>query len=227
VVNIKEHGFLTVQPGDFAVVTALEIIRLGPQYVGRFGLRSKFARKGLIATTGPQIDPGYHGRLMIGMTNLSPKPVTLSFADDLLSVEFHRLAEASTHPYSGPYQDRLTLGPEEIESISENEGMAFSEVLTTLRSLSQNVGSLAAEVKVLKVWIPVMLTIVTIGIAVIGIIVSFKKWPPGRAQTFSALPPDDCGVLRGGRVGRRRSGRFPSRNGRVRIVGALSEEGEK
>jgi dCTP deaminase len=172
VVNIKEHGFLTVQPGDFAVVTALEIIRLGPQYVGRFGLRSKFARKGLIATTGPQIDPGYHGRLMIGMTNLSPKPITLSFGDDLLSVEFHRLSEASTHPYTGPYQDRITLGPEEIESISENEGMAFSEVLTTLRSLSQNVAALASEVKVLKVWIPVMLTI---GIAVIGIIVTLKK----------------------------------------------------
>ena len=99
----------------------------------------------------------------------------LAFGDDLLSVEFHRLSEASTHPYDGPYQDRLTLGPEEIESISENEGMAFSEVLTTLRSLSQNVGALASEVKVLKFWIPVMLTVVTIGIAVIGLIVALKK----------------------------------------------------
>jgi len=87
---------------------------MGLQYVGRFGLRSKYARKGLIATTGPQIDPGYHGRLIIGMTNLSPKPVTLSFGDHLLSVEFHRLDEATTKTYCGPYQDRLTLGPEEI-----------------------------------------------------------------------------------------------------------------
>src|ERR1700733_7631316 len=88
VVNIKETGFITIQPGDFAVITVDEILRLGPQYVGRFGLRSKFARKGLIATTGPQIDRGYHGRLIIGMTNLSPKPITLSYGDDFLSVEF-------------------------------------------------------------------------------------------------------------------------------------------
>lgn len=172
VVHIKEAGFITIQPGDFAVITVDEILRLGPQYVGRFGLRSKFARKGLIATTGPQVDPGYHGRLIIGMTNLSPKPVTLSYGDDLLSIEFHKLSEASTKPYSGPYQDRLTLGPEEIEAITENEGMALSEVLTTLRSLSQNVGALTKEMKTFRWLIPLM---IAFGIAVVAIIVSIKK----------------------------------------------------
>lgn len=171
-VNIKDAGFITIQPGDFAVVTVDEILRLSPHYVGRFGLRSKFARKGLIATTGPQIDPGYHGRLIIGMTNLSPKPVTLSYGDDLLSVEFHRLSEASTKPYSGPYQDKLGLGPEEIESITENEGMALSEVLTTLRSLSQNVGALTSEMQTFRWLIPV---IIAFGIAVVAVIVSLKK----------------------------------------------------
>ena len=125
-----------------------------------------------MATTGPQIDPGYHGRLIIGMTNLSPKPVTLSYGDDLVSVEFHRLSEASTKPYPGPYQDRLSLGPEEIEAITENEGMALSEVLTTLRSLSQNVGALTSEMKTFRWLIPLM---IAFGIAVVAIIVSFKK----------------------------------------------------
>ena len=46
VVNIRQNGYLLLNPGDFATVTALEIITLGPQYVARFGLRSKFARKG-------------------------------------------------------------------------------------------------------------------------------------------------------------------------------------
>ena len=172
VVNIRESGYLIIEPGDFSVVTVLEIIRLGPQYVGRFGLRSKFARKGLIATTGPQVDPGYHGRLIIGITNLSPKPVTLSYGDDFLSLEFHRLQEPSTKPYDGPYQDRITLGPEEIECIAETEGMALSEVLKTLRSLSANVAALATEVKALKTWLPIM---ITVGVAIIGIIVALKK----------------------------------------------------
>ena len=172
VVNIREVGYLTIEPGDFAVVTVMEIVRLGPQYVGRFGLRSKFARKGLIATTGPQIDPGYHGRLIIGITNLSPKPIALSYGDDFVSVELHKLAEPTTKPYTGPYQDRVTLGPEEIESIAETEGMALSDILKTLRSLTANVAALASDVKTLKTWLPILLTV---GLTIIGIIVALRK----------------------------------------------------
>ena len=144
--NIRETGYLLLQPGDFGVVTVLEEIRLGPQYAGRFGLRSKYARKGIIATAGPQIDPGYHGRLIIGLSNLTPRAISLPYKDDLVSVEFHRLEQATTKPYTGPYQDKLELGAEEIEFITESEGMALSEVLTTLRALSQNVGALTDQV---------------------------------------------------------------------------------
>lgn len=170
-VNIKEQGYLLLNPGDFGVLTVFEEIKLGSQYAARFGLRSKYARKGLIATTGPQIDPGYHGRLIVGITNLTPKPVSLPFKDDFVSVEFHRLEEPASHPYDGPYQGKLTLGSEEIEMITENESMALSEVLTTLRTLTSDVHSLSKEVKHLT-WL--MPTIIAIGIAVIGAIVAVK-----------------------------------------------------
>jgi dCTP deaminase len=171
IINIRETGYLLLQPGDFAVVTVLEELRLGPQYAGRFGLRSKYARKGIIATTGPQIDPGFHGRLILGVTNLTPRPISLPYKDDFVSVEFHRLEEATTKPYGGPYQDKLSLGPEEIEAITESEGMALSEMLTTLRSLSQNVGTLTSELKTLKWLLPVM---IAIGFGVVAVIVGLK-----------------------------------------------------
>ncbi len=177
-VNIRETGSLLLAPGDFGVVTVHETIKLGPQHAARFGLRSKFARKGLIATTGPQIDPGFYGRLIIGLTNLTPRSVSLSHKDDFISVEFHRLEEPVSKPYSGPYQGRTELGPEDIEAIMESEGMALSEVMTMLRSLSENVGTLTKDVTALTAefrsykWaIPV---IVTIGIAVISLIVVLK-----------------------------------------------------
>jgi dCTP deaminase len=174
-VNIKDDGYLLIQPGDFAVVLIHEEIRLGPQYVARFGLRSKYARRGLVATTGLQVDPGFDGRLMIGITNLTPKVVSLPHLDDFLSMEFHRLSEPSSRPYSGPYQGRKELGPEEIEFITESEGMALSEVLNTLRSLSANVGTLTSDVSALTTemkqykWVvPILLTIGLAAIAVIS-----------------------------------------------------------
>ncbi len=172
IVNLKDAGYMLLQPGDFAVITVLEELRLGPQYVARFGLRSKYARKGIIATTGPQIDPGYRGRLILGLTNLTPKPISIPYKDDFVTVEFHRLEQATTKPYDGPYQSKITLGPDDIEAVAETEGMAFSEVITTLRSVSQNVAALASEVNTLRWVIP---TIVGLGIAIIAILIAFKK----------------------------------------------------
>ena len=170
-INIREEGYLLLKPGDFAIVTVLEVLHLSPQYAGRFGLRSKYTRKGLIATTGPQIDPGYKGRIILGLTNLTPKPVSLPYKDALVSVEFHKLEEPCAKPYSGPYQDKIELGPEDIEMVVETEAMALSEVLTTLASLSENVASLATHVKMLEWIVPL---IVAIGMTVIGIIVAIK-----------------------------------------------------
>ena len=174
-VNIKETGYLAIELGDFAILITLEELKLGPQYAARFGLRSKYARKGLIATTGPQVDPGYHGRLIIGLTNLTPKSVTLPYKDDLLTIEFHKLEEASTKPYAGPYQGKMELGAEEIEVITQSEGMAMSEMITTLRSLSKNVGTLSTDMKWMKWVLAAGVGILALGITIIGILVEIRR----------------------------------------------------
>jgi len=173
-INIKETGYLALQPGDFAILVTLEELRLGPQFSARIGLRSKYARKGVIATTGPQIDPGYHGRLIVGLTNLTPKPVTLPYKDDFITLEFHKLDEATTKPYDGPYQGKMELGAEEIEAITQSEGMALSEMITTLRSLSASLGELSADMRVLKWVLGIGVGIIAIGVTMIGILVALR-----------------------------------------------------
>lgn len=142
-INVKEKGLVTLEPGDFGMLAILEHIKFGPKYVGRIGLRSKWARKGLIATAGPQIDPGFEGSIKIGLYNLTPKAVSLGHRDHILTLEIHRLAKAVDKPYSGEYQSQFGLSAKDMETIAEGDGMAFSEVLTTLRSLSANVAGLS------------------------------------------------------------------------------------
>lgn len=144
-IDLSKKGFLLLEPGDFAVVLTFEEIKLGPQHTARFGLRSRYARSGVIASTGPQIDPGYEGKLIVGLANLSPKAISIPYRDDFLSVEFHRLEQPSTRSYQGPYQRRRELGPEEIRSIVEAESMALPEVLKTLQSLNASVGAITTR----------------------------------------------------------------------------------
>ena len=140
IVDIEKQGYILVEPGDFAIVGVLEEITLGSQYAGRIGLRSKYARKGLIATAGPQVDPGYHGRLKIGLTNLTPKAISLPF----------------------------------IEAVTEGSGMALSEMMVTLSSLSQNVGRLSIDFEVFQKTLKIVGGILSLLIAIATIIVALK-----------------------------------------------------
>ena len=165
--DISERGFIIVEPGDSALISTHEIIRMDASHAARFGLTSGHARKGIYATTGTQIDPGFRGRLFVGITNLTPKSVTFTFKEDFLTLEIHKLLEPSTNPYSGPYQGKTEFDSRDVESLFSSEGWAVSDVIKSVQSLSANVQDLTSQVKVLKWVMPVM-------IALVGIIASLR-----------------------------------------------------
>ena len=174
IIDIEKSGYLKLKPGDFAVVTVHEEIKLGPQYVGRFGLRSGFARRGLIATTGPQIDPGYHGRLIVGITNLTPQVVTITHLDKFVSVEIHKLEKAALKPYNGPYHGRMGLTAEEIRIVAEKDGVPLVKVLQSVEEIKKEVHGLSTSSTTIKWTITIGFTILGLILATLGIILSMK-----------------------------------------------------
>lgn len=177
VLDVKTQGYLALEPGDFAFVVTLESIQLDLRHTARLGLRSKYARKGLIATTGLQIDPGFHGRLMVGLSNLSPQVISMPYKDDFLSIEIHELEEPVKSAYQGPYSGRAELGPDEISSVVEGTGMAFSEVLNTVATLSKSTDQLNKTVDRLTTDVSVL----------VGEMRNFKWYFTGSMAVFGAV----------------------------------------
>lgn len=191
-VNIEAKGFLELRPGDFGIIMTREIIEFDSSHVARIGLRSRYARKGIIATVGPQVDPGFKGRLKIGVTNLSPHVVTFPFEDDFITLEVHRLSKPSEKPYTGPYQGIDGISPDDITTVTEGENIGFSKMLDGLRSLSSNVAELSESVQKftdqnkamlmktesqaeqMKSKFDHVLWLVGIGLAIISVIVALK-----------------------------------------------------
>lgn len=167
IIRIDERGVFELKPGDFGVVLTHEILTLPKNMVARFGLKSKYSRMGLVGSVGPQIDPGFNGRLFISLINLSPKSAILTYKEPFCSIEFHRLEKPATKSYDGPYQGQVELSSRDIEPLI-HEGLCFSEMFTELRSLSANVAELTSSVNSLKWSIPI---IIIIGMAVIAILV--------------------------------------------------------
>lgn len=169
--NPAEKGLLTIPPGDFALVTTHEKVSLTPKMAGHIGLRSLYTKKGLVMLSGPQIDPGFKGVLVIGLSNLSPRDVVIPYKDAFCTVEFFALEEPATKAYSGEYQGQTGISPSDIRNLVEAQGMTFGQVITALQGLSQDVKSLSDSVKTLRWLFPVILGF---GIAVIGIIVALQ-----------------------------------------------------
>jgi dCTP deaminase len=139
-INISENGgWHRIQPYGTAVIMTYETLRLPSDMVGRFGLKSGFARRGLLASTGPQVDPGFEGKLFVSIMNLTPASHILSYKDTFLSIEFHKLEEKPEKTYEGPYQHKHDISSDILEDMVRFEGINLSQMQNQFGELSQHV----------------------------------------------------------------------------------------
>ena len=170
-INVKEKGLMLLEPGDFGVVSSLETIDMPNDHSGRIGIRSFYSRQGLFAATGPQIDPGFRGKLFVTIINLSPNVISLPYKEKFVTIEFHRLNEPVTKPYSGEFQDKLNMTALEIQNVIEKRGVTLAEIIRAMNGINKSIAKLTADVSALKWTIP---AIVGAGIAIIAILVGLR-----------------------------------------------------
>lgn len=132
-------GAYRLPPYGTAILTTFEDLELPQNLLGRIGLKSGFARTGLVASTGPQIDPGFRGKLFITLFNLTAAPHVLKYRDTFLTIEFHQLDTLPEHGYDGPYQGKHTIGPEVLEALVKLEGLTLSEMQSQFTELARHV----------------------------------------------------------------------------------------
>ncbi|TMC46452.1 MAG: hypothetical protein E6J20_21065 [Chloroflexi bacterium] len=134
-----DGGGYRLPPYGNAVLETHEDLRLPKNILGRIGLKSGFARLGLMASTGPQIDPGFEGKLFVSLFNVTAVPHVLKFKDTFLTIEFHALGEEPTEAYQGPYQGKYTVGAEVLDSMVRLEGLTLSQMQQQFSELAQHV----------------------------------------------------------------------------------------
>jgi dCTP deaminase len=132
-------GVYRLPPYGNAVLTTYENLKLPPNLLGRIGLKSGFARRGIVASTGPQIDPGFKGKLFVSVFNLAAASHVFKYQDTFLTIEFHELEAAPEKTYEGPYQGRYSIGAEVLDALVRLEGMTLSEMQTQFTQLERHV----------------------------------------------------------------------------------------
>jgi dCTP deaminase len=128
-IDLEKEGMILIPPYAPAVIFTMEVLKLSTSYVGHFGLKSKLARRGVTASVGLQIDPGFHGPLSVTLINLTPTPVAVNYGEDFLSMELERLAVPASKGYSGEYQERKNFTSRELDPVIGFKGHALTDVV--------------------------------------------------------------------------------------------------
>ncbi len=86
--SVAAAGSITLPPNSISFVQTEVIFRL-PHYVAmRFNLQISHVHRGILLGTGPVVDPGFQGRLLIPLHNLTSAPYTIPAKEPLIWVEF-------------------------------------------------------------------------------------------------------------------------------------------
>lgn len=150
-INVEADRGFSLPAGSFGLVVTKERVRLSPQHAGHLGLRSYFARKGLLLLAGLQVDPGFNGHLILGLANLSPRSVYIDHEEAIATLEIHKLARPAAAPYAGMYAGKQTTGAiprQDADYLRTIETLSVSDLTQALLRLSDNVGTLTRDVRV-------------------------------------------------------------------------------
>lgn len=101
-----------IEPGKFYLVETLETINTPDDLMPMLYPRSSLFRAGVLLLN-TKTDPGYCGKLIMGMRNLSDYPVSFQMGARICNIVFHKI-EGKTVKYRGQNQGgRITAVKEE------------------------------------------------------------------------------------------------------------------
>jgi deoxycytidine triphosphate deaminase len=97
---------IVLKPGDFIIAQSYEKVKLPNCISAKFDLTVSMFCKGLILSNGPQVDPGFSGKLFCLLFNTSNDTIELKKGEHYATIEFYKLIEPTNKPYVGKYQNK-------------------------------------------------------------------------------------------------------------------------
>ena len=137
---------LAVKPGELVYVLTEETLQLPHDVKAELSLKRKISHSGIQVLGGFCIDPGYKGKLLFGLYNLSNAPFPLEPGRKLIAAQFYRLSpDEVPPPIEG--QDEIDDFPRDLVRLmsmyepTSIEGLhqAFEELIVKFKELKEEI----------------------------------------------------------------------------------------
>ena len=80
--------YLSLSPGQFAILTCYEDLKLDRDLMAFITLRNKFKMQGLVNVSGFHVDPSFQEKLVFAVQNVGPSDIRLKFMDPTFTIFF-------------------------------------------------------------------------------------------------------------------------------------------
>jgi deoxycytidine triphosphate deaminase len=144
-----------------------------PQYIAaRFNLHIKLVHRGLLLGTGPIVDPGFRGKLLIPLHNLTSSPYTITAGEKIVWVEFSKTLFGSTSADEGylnhplkfrvfPESKRWLRAPQYLTKSNAGNPIV-SSISGFIGDVEQRVQAVESRVRTLQIlaYIGIILTVI-------------------------------------------------------------------
>lgn len=109
-VSIAQGDAFILHPGEFALGSTLEWVRIPADLVARVEGRSSIGRLAVVVhATAGFIDPGFEGQITLELSNLGRVPVKLYPGMRISQIVLHQMTSAAERPY-GPQRGSKYFG---------------------------------------------------------------------------------------------------------------------
>lgn len=139
----KERVIL--RTGDWAEIETYEDIGLSLNVAGSFGVRSSITRRGIVWFGGPQIDPGFRGKIFVSVFNPTSESFEIEPLQSFFTIVFHHLRRKPSEGYKGKFQDRYDFPEEDVVRMMKMTGPTLADVVMSVSLLEETVKKLTEE----------------------------------------------------------------------------------
>lgn len=96
----EKGGQIILQPDTFYHLHTVESVNLPEDLYGRTDVVMERSLEGVQVTTGT-VDPGFNGRLLLGVENVSERSKTLTVGDRIVQINIHEVGGVPDETYEG------------------------------------------------------------------------------------------------------------------------------
>jgi dCTP deaminase len=87
----EEEPYVSLPPGQFAILTCYEIVDIPRNMMAFLSVRSKYKLEGLVNISGFHVDPTFKGVLRFGVQNVGPADILLKLYEPTFTIFFAEL----------------------------------------------------------------------------------------------------------------------------------------